>query len=209
MIDQDNRKDLIILAADKDMEFALKGVISQTHSLRIHPIKYHSYSHPEHDPGCLLRGHEFLRSFVGQYKHALVVLDRDGCGRDTCEREILERELEERLSVSGWEDNAAAIVIQPELEVWVWSDSPEVEHALGWNGKNPGLRDWLHKKGLWTDKSKKPPDPKKAVELALREMRKPRSSSIYKNLAQKVSFKRCEDPAFEKLCKKLTEWFPV
>ncbi len=203
------KKDLILLVADKDMEFALKGVFSQIHSLCIHPIQYDSYIHPEHDPGCWLRGHEFLRPFARKYEHALVVLDRDGCGRDTSEREILERELEDRLSVSGWGDDASAIVIQPELEIWVWSDSPEVEQALGWKGKNPGLRSWLEKKELWTDKSKKPSDPKKAVELALREVRKPRSSSIYQNLAEKVSFKRCEDPAFEKLCKKLTEWFPA
>jgi hypothetical protein len=209
MTGKDKRKDLILLAADKDMEFALKGVFSQIHSLRIRAIQYEPYIHPEHDPGCWLRGHEFLRPFVGQYKHALVVLDRDGCGQDEEDREVLERELEERLSVSGWGEDAAAIVIQPELEVWVWSDSPEVEQALGWNGKNPGLRQWLEKEGLWTDRSKKPQDPKKAVEQALRKVRKPRSSSIYKNLAENVSFRRCEDPAFEKLCKKLTEWFPA
>jgi hypothetical protein len=31
------------------------------------------------------------------------------------------------LFTSGWENRAAAVVLDPELEIWVWSDSPEVE----------------------------------------------------------------------------------
>ncbi len=42
----------------------------------------------------------------------------------------------------------------------------------------------------------------------LRTARKPRSSSIYLELARSVGTERCTDPAFLKLKRCLREWFP-
>ena len=99
-------------------------------------------------------------------------------------------------------------MIAPELENWVWSDSPKVDLALGWEGKTLPLRDWLREKGLLHAGAVKPSEPKRAVELALRTVYKPRSSAIYFELAQEVSTDRCTDPAFAKLRRCLREWFP-
>jgi hypothetical protein len=44
----------------------------------------------------------------------------------------MENDLEARLSQSGWPSGCcAAIVIDPELELWVWSRSPHVPAVLG------------------------------------------------------------------------------
>jgi hypothetical protein len=99
-------------------------------------------------------------------------------------------------------------VIAPELETWVWSDSPRVDRVLGWNRDDLSLREWLREKGLLEEGAVKPTEPKRAVELTLRTVRTPRSSSIYFELAQRVSTDRCTDPAFEKLRRCLREWFP-
>jgi hypothetical protein len=151
---------------------------------------------------------DFLRPFVGRYERALVLLDQKGCGRDDVERSVLESEIEGRLGESGWVDGAAAVMISPELECWVWSDSPHVDRALGWQGKDVSLRDWLRERGLLETGATKPSEPKRAVELLLRTVRKPRSSAIYLELAQSVSTERCTDPAFAKLRRCLREWFP-
>jgi hypothetical protein len=122
---------------------------------------------------------------------------------------VLESEIEEHLSGAGWGDRAAAIVISPELENWVWSDSPHVDRALGWEGRTVPLRDWLRENGFLDAGAAKPANPKEAVVRALFTARKPFSSSIYFGLAQLVSTDRCTDPAFLKLKRCLREWFPA
>ncbi|MBI5557948.1 MAG: hypothetical protein HY885_09940 [Deltaproteobacteria bacterium] len=200
--------DLVVLVADKDMEFAIKGILGRAQALRIREPMPVVHVHPERDPGCLLRGHDFLSLFRNQFAHALILLDREGCGQDRS-RETLEAMIEKRLSESGWGGRAAAVVIDPELEMWVWSDSPQVDAVLGWQGRNPDLRSWLKDKKFLQEGQAKPERPKEAIELALRTARKSRSSSLYDQLARQVSLGRCVDPAFIKLKTTLQTWFPI
>ena len=55
----------------------------------------------------------------------------------------------------------------------------------------------------------KPVRPKEAAEAALRKVRRPRSSNIYRKLAEVVSLQLCTDPAFLKLKSILQNWFPA
>ena len=201
--------DLVLLVADKNMQFAVDGILNRPQSLAIRPIVWKAHVHPESDPGCLLRADAFLRPFVNRYAHAIVMLDREGCGRQQKTRRELEQEVEDILRQSGWAERAAAIVLDPELESWVWSDSPEVEMGLGWRDRNTSLRQWLVSKGLLALDCPKPLRPKEAMEETLRFLRRPRSSSIYQQIAKKVSFTRCDDPAFKKLKSILLSWFPA
>lgn len=73
--------------------------------------------------------------------------------------------------------------VDPELENWVWSDSPHVAQVLGWTDTTTPLRDWLRDKGHWTPECGKPSRPKEAVERVLRHVRKPRSSALYRRLS--------------------------
>lgn len=202
-------QDLVVLVADKNMEFTVKGIFGRFQSMRTREISPVLHVHPERDPGCLLRGHVFLKLFVHQFAHALIVLDREGCGQEGLSREALEAKIETDLSQSGWGNRAAAIVIDPELEMWVWSDSPHVDAVLGWEGKDPALRAWLQLKGFLSTDQVKPERPKEALELALRQARKQRSSSLYLQLARRVNLDRCVDQSFVKLKRLLQEWFSV
>ena len=200
-------KDLIVLCADKNMDHTIQGILSCPERLGIRPVGRDIREHPEHDPGCFLRAHEFLRSSVNLYGYALVIFDRDGCGDTQKTRDDLEKEVERRLSDSGWGERARTIVIDPELENWVWSDSPHVAAALGWEKREPSLQAWLVEKKFMRMGLTKPAPPKEAVEAALASVRKPRSSSIYRQLAMNVSFERCTDLAFVKLKETLRGWF--
>ncbi|HEY4561677.1 MAG TPA: hypothetical protein VIJ36_01795 [Thermoanaerobaculia bacterium] len=200
-------KDLVFLVPDKNIEASVKGLLHRPEALGIQPVTFDLFVHPERDPGCLLRGPDFLRQFLGQYYCALIVMDHEGCGREMEDRTFLEAYLEDLLERTGW-DHAAAVVIAPELESWIWSDSPRVDRALGWERRPATLRDWLRAQGLLGAGATKPIRPKQAMELALWTVRKPRSSSIYLELAQSVSTDRCTDPAFLKLKRCLREWFP-
>jgi len=202
------QRDLVALVADADIEQGLRGVFSRVQSLRVRAFTFHLLRHPERDPGCLLRSSEFLRMYQGRYAHALVVFDRDGCGRSEESREQIERSVEERLGASGWADRAAAIVIDPELESWVWSDSPQVDVVLGW-GPDPDveLRQWLRERLFLVEEATKPARPKEALEAVLQRVRRVRSPALYRQLAEKVSLERCIDASFLKLRQTLFRWF--
>jgi len=202
-------EDLVVLTACDNAKSAVSGILSREKSLGIRPIRATFYVHPGRDPGCYRHAAEFLRAHAARFRHAIVVFDREGCGRDATPARELEKDVEGRLHSSGWKDRAAVIVCDPELDIWVWSQSPHVESKLGWKGRSPDLVSWLRNRELLEDGALKPRRPKEALEAALREVRKPRSSAVYKALAEVVSFQGCVDPAFTRLREKLVEWFPA
>ena len=202
------KKDLVVLAADKDMEHALAGLFTRPESLGIRPIEADILVHPQHDPACALRGVEFLSNFAGRYDHALLVFDHEGSGREQTAPGELRDSLNADFSRSVWGDRARAIVLSPELETWVWSDSPHVDDVAGWRGRRPTLRGWLVDRGWLREGELRPDRPKEAFQAALRKARRPRSSSLYRQLAERVSLAQCIDPAFLEFTEALSEWFP-
>jgi len=200
-------RDLIVLVADRNMQAIMQGLLSRSKALRIRHVDAQILRHPESDAGCCRRGVAYLAEFSAQYKHALLMFEYEGCGQEGNPPIVLEQQLEQAFMTTRWKDGAAVIVIQPELEIWVWSDSPHVEDTLGWRGRTPDLRLWLEQKKHLAAHEAKPRRPKEAMEAALREVRKPRSSSIYRMLAENVSVERCRDRAFLRLRETLHRWF--
>jgi hypothetical protein len=201
------RRDLAVLTADENMRHAVGAVLGRSQAIGIRAVDAEFWVHPEHDPGCRLRGHELLRAQGAQFERALVVFDREGCG-DERPREVLETEVETNLASNGWSGRCAAVVIDPELEAWVWSPSPHVDEALGWKGKTPTLRQWLTTERLLVAGQTKPSRPKEAMERALEIARRPRSSARYAEIGAKVGLAGCTDAAFNKLLATLRAWFP-
>jgi len=201
--------DLIVVTADIDAAGAIRALLDRYHALSIRKITATVDRYVGRDSGCYHRAHEYLRPFIGQFHYALVVFDRHGCGNESQSRVALEDDVEERLHRNGWADRCAAIVLDPELEAWVWSDSPHVSVALGWPQDSRQLRSWLVDRGWLQQHQTKPKRPKEAMEAVLHWVRKPRSSAIYEELARKVSLRRCSDAAFAKLRTTLQRWFPI
>jgi hypothetical protein len=201
--------DLVVLTADRNMQFTIEGLLKRTQAFAMRTISSVFYTHPQRDPGCLRLSDAFLRPAVMRFAHAIVMFDREGCGQENKTRGELEHQVESALSQSGWADRAAAIVIDPELENWVFSGSSEVDQVLGWSGNNPPLRKWLKNQNFLEAGQIKPNRPKEALEAALRCVRLPRSSSLYGSLAQRVGIGRCTDGAFQKLRNTLQSWFPA
>jgi len=136
-------KELIALVADADTEYAVQALLLRHQALHIKPISFDIQRHPQRDAGCRSDCHNLLRLWLNDYQHAIVLFDHEGCGRENVSRLDLEAEVESRLHASGWADRCAVIVISPELETWIWSDSPVVDETLGWRGQTPSMRDWL------------------------------------------------------------------
>ena len=156
--------DLVCLVADKNMEATLSGLFSRPQSLGIRQIATEVLVHHHRDPGCFYSPEDLLAGYSSEAQNALVVLDYAWEGVPADSAESLESQMESRLAPLGLFPWAVPVVIDPELESWVWSPSPHVDNALGWRGRSPGLRDALHAQGLWPPEATKPPDPKAAVE---------------------------------------------
>lgn len=204
-------KDLIVLVADKNIQFTLQGLFSRSQSLGIRDVSNSNdiFVHPQRDPGCYNQCVNFLRSFTGVYNYGLVVFDHEGSGREHKSREEIEAELEQELTRSGWDNRISVIVLEPELESWIWSDSPHVERILGWEEQENSLKSWLTNQNFLEQEQLKPSRPKETLETTLRFVSKPRSSSIYEQLAKNVGFARCQDNSFLKLKATLKHWFPT
>ena len=136
-------KDLVILAADKDLEFALRGMLSRPEALGMRTVEEDIFVHPEHDPACVLRGVDFLDNLSGQYRYGLLIFDHEGSGKEATVPQELQESLNAEFVSSTWGNRARAIVLVPELEACIWSDSPHIDEVVGWKNRNPRLRSWL------------------------------------------------------------------
>ena len=201
-------KDLVVLVADKDMEHALRGLLNRPEALGIRPITNDIFVHHEHDPACALRGIGFLNMFSTQYRHSLLMFDHEGSGRNSIAPNELQEDLNTEFTRSVWGDRAKTIVLSPELEVWIWSDSPKVDEVAGWRDRSPGMRTWLVEEGWIETENAKPDRPKEAFDAVLKEANVPRSASLYEQIASKVSLRRCQDASFLRLKTILQTWFP-
>ena len=197
-------KDLIVLVADVHAEWMLKTLLNDRRkALGLRDIDFEVIRHPRRDPGVFKEAPEFLRPYLRSCRYALVVFDREGSGREELDADGLARELQKRLDRGGWKGRAAVIVLDPELEAWVWSNSPEVSRVLGVSPER--LRALLQP--FLGEARGKPDRPKEALQAVLRHSGRPLSSSIFRQLAERVSLDRCRDPAFRRLRTKLQEWF--
>lgn len=203
----ERRRDLVVLVADKSISQAIAGLLGRTQALGVREIDCKVSVHQQRDAGCRVDAADFLRPFTTQFEHALVVFDREGCGSEAS-REAIEEGVETDLRRNGWGGRARAVVIDPELEAWVWTESMHVAQELGWPSFQL-LRDGLGERGFWPAGAAKPPDPKGAMGEAMRLRQRPKSASTFGSLGKVVSFRRCQDAAFQKLRGALREWFPV
>jgi hypothetical protein len=200
--------DLVALAPGKDDEEALAALLRRPESLGIRRIAHRTLRHHRRDPGCYHEAAEMLQPFQDEAARALVMFDHEGSGQEGHTAADVAEDVRRRLETSGWDRRAEVLVVEPELEAWVWSDSPHVDEGLGWRSKTPSLRTWLVERGLWEPGHVKPAHPKDAVVAALRAAGIPRSSAIYGELASRVSLTRCQDPSFSALLSILRRWFP-
>ena len=167
-------KDLVPLVADKNAQFALMGALQRSKALGIRPIEFEFRVHPGRDGGARKSGPEVLALERRRFQHALLIFDFEGSGTDLPDAPALEAQLDERLRVP-WSGEAKAIVIEPELDVWVWGSDNAVAEAIEWPS-GIRLRKWLHEHRFDFEPGEKPARPKEALEAALRVSGLPRSS---------------------------------
>ncbi len=158
------------------------------------------------DPGVFRTAHDMLAPFLNSHRRAIIVLDAAWDGSPGAE--AIRAGISRRMVAAGWSpERFVVVVIEPELEAWIWQDNPHVAEAFRFPGEIP-LRGWLEAKGEWPKGQSKPTDPKRAVEKVCRFTRTPRSSATYRRITERVSIRSCCDRAFLGLTEALRRWFP-
>jgi len=198
--------DLIVLVPDVDWEQTVRTLLTdRVPALGIRKIEFDVIRHPNHDPGVRTGARALLQTYVGNARYAMACADHEGSGHHG-PADALAADIESSLR-GDWGNRCAAVVVEPELERWVWSPSPNVAEALGW-GTNDELRRYLEDHGMVTPGETKPSRPKEAMLAAMREKGKRRSPAVFVDLARTVSLATCSDPTFEGFRNRLRLWFP-
>lgn len=204
-------RDCIFLLADRNMEAAFDGFFSREgyhYSLGCDPFDWDILvAAGDNDPGLYTRGHELLRPFQATHHRAIVVLDAAWEGAPDAVQ--IKQDMTERIQSTGWEpDTFQVIVIDPELENWIWQRNEHVAQGLGFANRQ-GLLEDEAVQAKWPTGQDKPAEPKELLEDVLRKKRIPRSSAIYKNITSRVSISGCTDDAFLEMHVALLDWFPI
>lgn len=202
------QRDVVFLVADGSMEQMLRGFFGRPNFHRSLGCGRFTV-----DPGQDLivasrrdsevfgQAHELLRPYLTSHARAIAMLDNawDGSpGTDAIKEQVTKRLAE------SW-DESAVIVIDPELEAWVWQDNPNVPTALGAPADSRRLLDAA---GHWPNGQPKPQDPKETLEYLRARHGADRSKAVFRRVAERVSVRGCIDPAFLHLRDTLRDWFP-
>jgi hypothetical protein len=203
---------LLFLVADKNMEYAIKGFFDRDGCWGSIGCAVQScppvviVAVGQADPGIYSRADELLRPFRSGHAHVVVMVDAEWEGSPGAA--LIEKRVGEHIVSAGWSPaEGLALVLDPEVDAWLWSDSPHSAAGMGWSS-TADLYTALVSQGFMDGSSPKPTHPKEAAEWALRQKKKPRSSALYRHIASKVSVRRCVDPALRKLLETLCKWFP-
>ena len=207
-------RDCIFLLADKNMQATFEGFLTRQAfyqslgcgSFDFDPRQDIAVASGDNDPGLYTRGHELLRPYQATHRHAVVVLDAEWEGSPG--KVAITEHLSTQIAATGWSAGYfVVIVIDPELENWIWQQNDHVAKGLGFSNCNELLADPALQ-AAWPPGQAKPSSPKETLEALLRKRRIPRSSAIYKQITYQVSIKHCQDPAFQLLMGSLQTWFP-
>ena len=210
-------RDLLVYVADGNMAEAVGGLIDRDKAhlvIGCAPFAFDSrtdikVAKGQNDPGVYTRADALMQPFAKEYARAVVIMDEQWEGSPGAA--AIEERLREHLIAAGWPaERGLALVVSPEADVWLWSDSPHTATALGWTSWD-ALRPALEEEGFLVPEQKKPSRPKEAAEWALGKgpKRIPRSSKLYRQVSGKVSVKRCEDDALSVFIHQLRTWFPA
>jgi len=200
--------DLLILCACKNWQAVLEEVLARPHALGIRPLRGAVVRHftMGHDAGIRMHGPAVARSQVLRFDHALLVLDYHGSGA-TAPAEMVQDDLSADLA-QDWQDRAAAVVVEPELEAWLIGAGKHFASLVDAQGLD--ARNWWRNNAFWLDGAAKPADPKAAVESLLAAHHRIRSGPNYRYLARRASLRpdACVTPSFKHFVSTLRGWFP-
>jgi hypothetical protein len=166
---------------------------------------------PRHtDGGVWKHAGANLRPFRDKYRFAVIVIDADFDPHPG--PAVLLSDISTDMMTEGWErERFAVIVIQPELEAWLWAPNLNVARAFGHEDFG-ALRRQLEQEQLWDSGDPKPKNLKHATARAAKLGKKQTGGPIFMSVFGAISMRACQscvEPGFVALRAALQNWFPA
>ena len=204
-------RELVILVADGTMAAVFRAFFGRERwDLTLQCAQFDLWPEEDifHDPlhtdgGVHKSAQELLRPYLNTHSRAMVVLDQQ-FGGELPAAEV-RQDILARLHQNGWNDRCEVVVINPELEVWLWQNSPHVEQAVGFSGS---LRQHLQDNGKWPAGAPKPLEPKEAMQALVKAKKPLKTQVVYSRIARSVSIHGCRDQSFDLFANTIRHWFP-
>ncbi|XZE45221.1 methylation-associated defense system protein MAD4 [Pirellulaceae bacterium SH467] len=209
-------RDIGFYVADISMENAISGFLSRPdfhlpHNLGTRKFQFDAREDMlragGHDPGLYSIGHDLIQIFRTSHEKVVVILDAEWQGAPP--PQVIQQQLSERILKTGWTpDRFKVIVIDPELEAWIWQRNQRVAKQLKFNSVAEMVGVVVSTGIAWPDEAPKPARPKEALEAIARNRRIGWSSAIHRSITENVTLVGCQDPSFIELRDTLQAWFP-
>ena len=206
-------KDLFVYAADADAVAFLNAILNKPEALGIRKIRFDIDRNGGRDSGMIKNGAEFVRTerIKNNYRKVILMWDHHGSGRERRQKPLqVSQEIQDKLDSFTWEDNSATIVLNPELEQWLWHCEQAVAKHFGMAAEQ--LQQWCEKYA--GEQGVPPADIKKQnpkgvfqyiMDKCLDRSLKPRDFEEIGRLASIKGLQDCE--SFRKFTKTLQGWF--
>ena len=211
-------RDCVFFTADSTMKQALLGFLTRNdrfahYNLGTAPFAFDPnedlFSSATMDPGTYTTGEELMRPFQKTHRHAVLMLDAQWDGSPGAA--AIRTDLSNRILVTGWPADAfKVIVIEPQLEAWIWQRNQRLATALKFGSVAEMVKAVHDAKVDWPNGQAKPSRPKEALEaVATRKRKIGYSSALHRAITTTISLAGCRDNAFLELRQTLQRWFPL
>lgn len=211
-------RDCVFVVADGAMQQALIGFLTRSdcfeqYNLGTKPFAFDPqedvFPSAHQDGGTFSIGHELLRPFQTTHRHAVLMLDNKWDGSPGVE--AIRDDLSARIVKTGWTiDRFRVIVIDPELEAWIWQRSQKVADVLKFSSVDSMVKAVRAASIEWSDDKAKPSRPKDALKaVATRQRGIGFSNAIHREICEKASVVKCQELSFKQLREALQGWFPL
>ena len=200
--------DLFAYVPCKHINATLSTLLKEKYnSLGISKIDFKIETHVYKDPGLF---NEDSIAYRLQYqkhhpKKFLVILDESWDGSPKAKK-IKIRIKNELLKAKINEEDFHIVVIEPELEQWIWTKKP-THLAKLFNTNEENIRNIANIYNY--DFTNKPKDPKELFIAMLKYFEIPHSADCFRTLVKNCSFEKCTDANFLDLRTILHNWFPT
>jgi hypothetical protein len=187
--------------------------------------------HPGHDSGVSKDPQLVLLPERNRYDKALVILDQAWSGAPDADEIVANIETIAEHEARWQRERFEVILIQPELEAWIWQRNIHVCEAFEFSGSENELWDLLSLRSLeldsrskkhvfvpvdtlaalapaWSLQDPKPTNPKGVVEALTRHCGSGPASGVFNEIARTIGVRNCVDKSFHKMRDALCRWFP-
>lgn len=213
-------RDLIIHLADQHMEAGFRAFFARDnwfHVIGCRKFDIDADSDQDiyrragyTDGGIWKHAHTNLIPFKDRYQHAIIVLDADFDPHPGAPS--LRADIAGNMINAGWSaDSFCVVVIDPELEAWLWAPNLNVAKAFG-HGDFEEMKARLAGEGLWDEGEPKPNDLKRARDRAARLGGMRTGGPIFRGVFGGISKRACDlcvEEGFISMRTALQAWFPA